>query len=107
MEEALHHPVVPEFICEYHSVISGPDGRRYTARAYGLWQGKRIWDGILVFFPEDGQGPILRTGPEQEETSLEELQVWSRALTPTYLSTAMERAHPFWELAPPHHEARV
>lgn len=96
MSEHVHHPVVPEFICEYHHVLRDERGQRFTARLYGISQGRGIWDGWLVFFPLDG-GPLRRTDVEVEQASRAHLSRWGAAVTPPYLLTALERSHPFWE----------
>jgi hypothetical protein len=99
MEHRIHHPIVPEFVCEYASRVTDGQGRVWRARTYGVSQGTGVWDGWLVFFPEDGVGPLLRTDEEAEEISLEDLSIWARAITPDYLERALKRAHPFLEAA--------
>lgn len=96
MPEALHHPLVPEFICEFHQSVSDTEGHTYQARVYGLAQGKGIWTAVIVFFPE-GRGAVRRTAPEAEHDSRRHLADWASAITPTYLETALERSHPFTE----------
>lgn len=103
----MHHPLMPEFICEYHAAIEDTDGHRYLARVYGIPQGQRIWDAVIVFFPEGG-GPLRRTSPEAEHDSRAHLSQWAAAITPTYLSLALERSKPFREAGargPEHVEA--
>jgi hypothetical protein len=99
MSEAIHHPVVPEFICEYHHRVLSDRGREHVVRVYGISQGTGIWDAWLIFFPEEG-GRLLRTDPETEQASLEDLATWAARLTPEYLDDAFQRAHPFREASP-------
>lgn len=96
MSEPVHHSVVPEFICEYHHLLGDAEGRRYSARLYGIAQGEGIWDGWLVFFPVEG-GPLRRTDVEVEQRSRADLSRWGAAVTPPYLAEALRRSHPFWE----------
>lgn len=99
MSEAIHHPVMPEFICEYHHRVHDERGREYTVRLYGVSQGKAIWDGWLIFFPEDGTR-LMRTDREVEQASRQHLATWAAMLTPEYLDDAFHRAHPFREASP-------
>lgn len=96
MEEALHHPVVPEFICEFHQTVKDSEGHSYQSRVYGIAQGQRIWDAVIVFFPVDG-GPMRRTHPEAEHDSRQHLSQWAAAITPAYLEAALDRSIPFLE----------
>ncbi len=96
MGEALHHPLVPEFICEFHQSVSDTDGHTYQSRVYGLAQGTGIWTAVIVFFPE-GRGAVRRTRPEAEHDSRRHLADWASAITPAYLETALERSQPFTE----------
>jgi hypothetical protein len=96
MDEPVHHPVVPEFICEYKHHPRLPNGERYTARLYGIAQGTGIWGGWLVFFPDSG-GRMRRTDLQTEQRSRQFLARWARAVTPTYLMGALAQAHPFRE----------
>jgi len=99
MTEAIHHPVVPEFICEYHHRVQSERGREYLVRVYGIAQGKGIWDAWLIFFPEEG-GRLMRTDSETEQASRQDLATWAAMLTPEYLDDAFRRAHPFREASP-------
>jgi hypothetical protein len=98
MAEAIHHPVVPEFICEFGHEIETPDDT-YSVRLYGIAQGTGIWDGWLIFFPERG-GALRRTDRETEQGSRQALSKWAVAVTPTYLEGAFARSHPFREAEP-------
>jgi len=107
MIEALHHPLVPEFICEFHSSVADVERNLYQARIYALSQGKGIWTAVIVFFPE-GEGPIRRTHPEAEFNSRTHVAEWAATITPPFLEAALERSHPFTEAGahgPEHVEA--
>lgn len=107
MREAIHHPLMPEFICEFHAELEDTRGCRYQARVYGLPQGTGIWDGVVVFFPVGG-GPIRRTSVEAEHDSRQHLADWAATITPAYLAVALERSMPFSEAGargPEHVEA--
>lgn len=102
MPEAIHHPVMPEFICEYHHHVRDARGRDHVVRLYGIPQGKGIWDGWLIFFPEGG-GRLRRTDREVEQASRQHLATWGAMLTPEYLEEAFGRSHVFREAEPELH----
>lgn len=92
----MHHPLMPEFICEYHAAIEDTEAHRYQARVYGIPQGRGIWAAVIVFFPLE-EGELRRTSPEAEHDSRAHLSQWAAAITPAYLAVALERSHPFRE----------
>ena len=83
-----------EPIQTYADPIVGRDGRRYRVTAYGSPDAAGTWHGWLVFEPEEGGGPSLRTDRETTQPKREHLEYWASGLEAIYLEGALARAHP-------------
>lgn len=69
-------------------------GKRYRVHADGERNDIGTWYGWLVFEPEDGRGPVLRTDRETTQPEREDLEYWATGLEPIYLDGALGRARP-------------
>jgi hypothetical protein len=79
-----------EVFVEFEDVLTGPDGRGYTARACGRGREDGLWEGWLEFEPLDGAHAI-RTERETTQPNREDARYWATGLTYTYLEGALER----------------
>jgi hypothetical protein len=73
-----------------YAVLRG--GVAYRAEAWGRRREDGLWEGSLLFWPD--QGPPLRTARETTQTSLDTLTYWATGLEAIYLEGALERATP-------------
>jgi hypothetical protein len=81
-----------EVLLEFDTVLIGPSGRSYKARACGrLMDDGERWEGWIEFVPNDA-GPELRTAQETVQPNREDLRYWATGLTATYVEGALERA---------------
>ena len=67
------------------------DGLVYKVRVCGRQSGNGRWEGWIEFDLEDGS-PVLRTGREATQSTLDDLAYWASSLTPTYIAGALTRA---------------
>jgi hypothetical protein len=68
------------------------EGRWYRPRSYGDPRSDGTWEGWLVFFPLIGDDEIAPPTPETTQQTWAALVTWATALTPVYLSGALDRA---------------
>jgi hypothetical protein len=83
-----------ERIHTYTTPVVDRDGHRYRVSAEGRRTEGGTWDGWLVFEPETGAGPTLRTDRETTQPEREDLVYWASGLEPIYLDGALGRATP-------------
>jgi hypothetical protein len=79
-----------EVLVTYQDVITGSDGRTYTARACGSPMDESRWQGWLEFEPVDG-GAALRSTRETTQPNRVDTAYWATGLTPVYLEGSLER----------------
>lgn len=79
-----------EVLVTYQDVITGSDGRAYTARACGAPMDESRWQGWLEFEPVDGGAP-LRSARETTQPNQVDTAYWATGLTPVYLEGSLER----------------
>jgi hypothetical protein len=75
----------------FTALLKGPDGVRYTARAYMARQPGGRWEAWLVFFSLM-DGTALATDRETTQSTRADVLYWATGLTETYLQGALERA---------------
>ncbi len=75
----------------YQALLTGRDGRVYTAQACGRERDGGTWEGWLEFGPADGSDAV-RSGRETTQPNLVDLEYWATGLTPVYLEGALQRA---------------
>jgi len=81
-----------EFLLRYQAPITGPDGLKYEARAYGAAiDDDRLWEGWVEFVPIDG-GSTIRTPRETTQPNRVNTVYWASGLEPVYLEGALLRA---------------
>jgi len=80
-----------ELLHEYATPVADSDGRMYTCRAFAEQREDGMWEGWLVFFPQDGR-PVVPTERETTQSNLEFAIYWATGLEPIYLEGALERA---------------
>lgn len=81
-----------ELVHEFRAHVIGPDGRRFVARVYGAPHPTGpVWDGWLVFFPED-RGSAMVGDRETTQSNRVELGYWAGGIEPIYLEGALDRA---------------
>jgi hypothetical protein len=97
----LHHRADADVLLEYRSVVWGPDGCGYRARARGgrAGDGTRRWHGWIEFWPIDGTAPV-RTSAETTQPDRGCTVYWSTGLSRAYLEGALRRAHRPVNVAP-------
>ena len=79
-----------QIIATYSHVLTGAEGRAYTARACGRRRGDGLWEGWLEFVASDGS-PVIRSARETTQPNLADLKYWASGLTAVYLEGALER----------------
>jgi hypothetical protein len=82
---------VAEVFVEFLTLIKGPDGRRYAARACGGEVPGGLWQGWIEFIPV-GNGEVLRSPRETTQPNRQDTEYWATGLTPVYLEGALHRA---------------
>jgi hypothetical protein len=80
----------PTLVLQYPRLIVGGDGIAYIVRAFADPL-DTVWEGWLVFFPENGGKPIS-THRETTQPDLAAVRYWASGLEPIYLEGALERA---------------
>jgi hypothetical protein len=83
---------MPEHIQTFSTLVTDAWGVRYRVHVEGERNRLGTWDGWLVFEPELGAGPTLRTGRETTQPERDDLVYWSTGLEPVYLEGAIGRA---------------
>lgn len=83
-----------ERVHTYTNVVLDGRGVEYRVHADGAPDDLGAWHGWLVFEPQSGGGPVLRTGRETTQPNREDLEYWASGLEPIYLDGAIERATP-------------
>lgn len=83
---------MPESIHSFSTPVTDAWGIRYRVRVEGERNPLGTWDGWLVFEPEVGTGPVLRTGRETTQPERDDLVYWASGLEPVYLDGALGRA---------------
>lgn len=81
-----------EQIHSFPTLVTDAWGVRYRVRVEGERNRLGTWDGWLVFEPEFGAGPTLRTGRETTQPDREDLVYWATGLEPVYFEGAIGRA---------------
>jgi hypothetical protein len=76
---------------QYTSILRGPTGEAYVARAYMDRQPGGLWEAWLVFFSLS-TGAAIATDRETTQGKREHVLYWATGLGPTYLQGALERA---------------
>lgn len=76
---------------QYSSILRGPAGDAYVARAYMDRQPEGLWEAWLVFFSLS-TGAAIATDRETTQGKREHVLYWATGLGPTYLQGALERA---------------
>ncbi|HEY3065425.1 MAG TPA: hypothetical protein VGL09_06505 [Methylomirabilota bacterium] len=82
-----------ELVHAFTTMVAAMDGRVYTAEAWGVLRDDGLWEGSLVFTPDDG-GPRLTTARETTQSNFNALAYWAHGLEPVYLEGALARARP-------------
>ena len=82
----------------FTTMVAAMDGRVYAAEAWGFLRDDGLWEGSLVFTPDDG-GARLITERETTQSNFNALVYWARGLEPVYLEGALGRARPEEESA--------
>jgi hypothetical protein len=80
-----------EVLVSFNDLVTGPDGRSYTARACGREMADGRWEGWIEFEPADGSAPI-RSARETTQPNRVDTAYWATGLTPVYLEGALHRA---------------
>src|SRR5262249_10899933 len=80
-----------ETLLQFQSVVEGPDGKIYTAKACGSPMPDGMWQGWLEFVPVDGATP-LRSARETTQPTRTDAEYWASGLTPVYLEGSLRRA---------------
>ncbi len=62
-----------------------------VAEVWGERRDDGLWHGWIRFVPSD-RGPVLNTGQETTQSSLDTLTYWAMGLEPVYLEGALIRA---------------
>lgn len=81
-----------EVLVQFETIVTGPNGSQWTARACGRARADRLWEGWIEFEPADLTGGALRTSRESVQPNRDDLMYWAQGLTQTYLEGAMGRA---------------
>jgi len=79
-----------EMVHAFKHDVTGKDGRRYRARAFGQVEG-HLWKAWLEFTPIDG-GETLRTDAETSQPDRGAIVYWASGIEPVYLEGALSRA---------------
>jgi hypothetical protein len=79
-----------EVLLEYSTLVDGPDGRAYAARACGREMEDALWEGWIEFVPEDASA-VLRTERETTQPNRADALYWATGLSPVYLEGALAR----------------
>jgi hypothetical protein len=82
-----------EFVHRFKTPVTAADGRVYVAEAWGFPRDDGLWEGALLFQPDDN-GPVLMTGRETTQSNFEALAYWASGLEAVYLEGALGRARP-------------
>ncbi|HKB10113.1 MAG TPA: hypothetical protein VKD69_05655 [Vicinamibacterales bacterium] len=80
-----------EALLQYQRLVTGPDGTRYEARAFGAPIEGTMWEGWIEFMPVSGGEP-LRSGRETTQPNRTDTEYWATGLSPVYLEGALWRA---------------
>jgi hypothetical protein len=80
-----------QFVRQYTTILRGPAGEPYVARAYMDRQPGGLWEAWLVFFSLRS-GIAIATDRETTQSKREHVLYWATGLGPTYLKGALERA---------------
>lgn len=88
---------MPELIFEHTARIESDEGEVYLPRTYGRERADGTWVGWLEFYPENGEGPFLRTDQETTQPNRAALVYWASGLEPVYIEGAFARAAEFAE----------
>jgi len=80
-----------QLVRQYTSILRGPTGEAYVARAYMDRQPGGLWEAWLVFFSLHS-GTAVATDRETTQSKREHVLYWATGLGPTYLKGALERA---------------
>jgi hypothetical protein len=80
-----------QLVRQYTSILRGPTGEAYVARAYMDRQPGGLWEAWLVFFSLHS-GAAVATDRETTQSKREHVLYWATGLGPTYLKGALERA---------------
>lgn len=80
-----------ETLLQFQSVVQGPDGTAYTAKACGSPMPEGTWQGWLEFEPVGGGEPV-RSSRETTQPNRTDTEYWASGLTPVYLEGALRRA---------------
>ena len=83
-----------EHILSYSHTVVAPHGVRYRVSVHGERNELGTWNGWLVFRPESGDEPVLRTDRETTQPARDDLEYWASGLEPVYLDGAFGRASP-------------
>jgi hypothetical protein len=80
-----------ETLLQFSSLVTGPDGISYEARACGAPMPEGGWQGWIEFVPIAGGDPV-RTPRETTQPNRTDTEYWASGLTPVYLDGALVRA---------------
>ena len=82
-----------ELVHTFTTKVMATDGRAYAAEAWGVLRDDGLWEGALMFTPDD-DGPRLMTSRETTQSNLNALAYWAGGLEAVYLEGALVRARP-------------
>lgn len=81
-----------EVFVQFETVVSGPNGSRFTPRACGRAREDGLWESWIEFDPVSHDNGPLRTSRESIQPNRDDLMYWAQGLTQTYLEGALNRA---------------
>jgi len=82
---------MPEVLLQFSTLVPGPDGRLYGARAIGAEMADGLWHGWIEF-SADGENEIVATDRETTQPNRTDALYWATGLTPIYLEGALVSA---------------
>ena len=81
-----------EVFVQFETVVSGPNGSRFTPRACGRARADGLWESWIEFEPASHADGPLHTSRESVQPNRDDLMYWAQGLTQTYLEGALNRA---------------
>jgi hypothetical protein len=84
----------PVLVREHSVVVTCDDGEKYAVRTCARPDPRGGWIGWLEFQPIANGAPVLRTGRETTQPTLQAVAYWADGLEPLYFEGAARRASP-------------
>ena len=79
-------------LLQFDELLTGGDGRRYTARVRADEDELGHWRAWLEFEDADDSARVLRTGYETTQPNRRDTEYWATGLSRVYLDGALTRA---------------